>query len=98
MKKHDWRNNYFSFGRWGGYETCLMEWKCFHCDEIITLPDGCDKPDNNSECKGGGQNGARIQLQELQCLRDRNNKPSKNNKKKRNRVPQKSKFKKQSSR
>lgn len=51
MKKHDWRNNYFHFGEWNGYQTCLMEWKCFNCGITKTIPDSKEKLITNDECK-----------------------------------------------
>ena len=51
MKNHDWRNNHFHFGKWGEIETCLMEWRCNNCGNLITIPDSQEKP-KGGECNG----------------------------------------------
>jgi len=90
MKNHDWRNNHFHLGKWEGRETCLMEWCCFACGETKTIPDSQEKPE-------GGECYARIDLQKLQCVRERHN-TEKYHKNKSSSLPQKSKFGKQPSR
>lgn len=88
MKKHIYVNYHFFIG-----DKCLkMTWKCKLCGKKITLHDCDPSPDDDSHCKGGS-NVKRLQLQKLQSLSMSNIKTS--NKKRRNNLPKKSKFRKQ---